>query len=127
MVMKKRTGQSKELGLIRDRQIHIRVDEDEFNKLEEQAKLKRTSIAKFCRDSLLYEKNHIAKTNNIEHIKLLNELHKIGVNLNQLAHRANRGEVLGNLVDEFLDNFKEFKDLKKGQHKREVNNASQDI
>lgn len=124
MVIKKRPGQSSELGLIRDKQLHIRLDKDEFNKLEEQAKLKRTSVAKYCRDSLLYGNNQIAKTNNIEHIKLLNELHKIGVNLNQLAHRANRGEVLGNLVDEFLDNFKEFKALKKGQHKREVDNAS---
>ena len=90
MTQKKRPGQSSELGKIRDRQLHIRLDEDEFNKLEEQAKLKRTSTAKYCRDILLYEKNQIAKTNNIEHIKLLNELHKIGVNLNQLAHRANK-------------------------------------
>lgn len=124
MVMKKRTGQSKELGKIRNKQLHIRLDKDEFNNLEEQAKLKRTSVAKFCRDTLLYEKNHIAKTNNIEHIKLLNELHKIGVNLNQIAHRANKGEVLANLVDDFIDNFKAFKALKKSQHTREVNNAS---
>lgn len=124
MVIKKRTGQSKELGKIRGKQLHIRLDEDEFNKLEEQAKLKRTSVAKFCRDTLLYGNNQIAKTNNIEHIKLLNELHKIGVNLNQLAHRANRGEVLSNLVDDFIENFKAFKALKKSQHTREVNNAS---
>lgn len=124
MVIKKRPGQSSELGKIRDRQLHIRLDEDEFNKLEEQAKLKRTSTAKYCRDSLLYGNNQIAKTNNIEHVKLLNELHKIGVNLNQLAHRANKGEALANLVDEFIDNFKAFKALKKSQHTREVNNAS---
>ncbi|WP_088164183.1 plasmid mobilization relaxosome protein MobC [Delftia sp. K82] len=127
MTQKKRTGQSKELGKIRDRQLHIRVDEDEFNKLEEQAKLKRTSTAKYCRDSLLYGNSQIAKTNNIEHVKLLNELHKIGVNLNQLAHRANKGEALANLVDDFLDNFKAFKSLKKGQYTREANNANQDI
>ncbi|WP_313570388.1 plasmid mobilization protein [Comamonas terrigena] len=125
--MKKRTGQSKELGKIRDKQLHIRLDEDEFTKLEEQAKLKRTSTAKFCRDSLLYANNQIAKTNNIEHIKLLNELHKIGVNLNQLAHRANKGEALANLVDDFIDNFKAFKSLKKSQHTREANNANKDF
>lgn len=124
MTQKKRPGQSSELGKIRDRQLHIRLDEDEFSKLEEQAKLKRTSTAKFCRDSLLYGNSQIAKTNNIDHVKLLNELHKIGVNLNQLAHRANRGEVLGNLVDDFIDNFKAFKALKKSQYTREVNNAS---
>ncbi|MDO9482338.1 MAG: plasmid mobilization relaxosome protein MobC [Hydrogenophaga sp.] len=124
MTQKKRTGQSKELGLIRDRQLHIRLDEDEFSKLEEQAKLKRTSVAKYCRDSLLYGNSQIAKTNNIEHVKLLNELHKIGVNLNQLAHRANKGEALANLVDDFIDNFKAFKALKKSQRTREVNNAS---
>ena len=124
MTQKKRRGQSSELGKIRDRQLHIRLDEDEFNKLEEQAKLRRTSTAKFCRDKLLYGNIQIAKTNNIEHVKLLNELHKIGVNLNQLAHRANKGETLSNLVDEFLANFKAFKSLKKGQHTREVKNAS---
>ena len=123
MTQKKRPGQSSELGKIRDRQLHIRLDEDEFNKLEEQAKLKRTSTAKYCRDILLYEKNQIAKTNNIEHIKLLNELHKIGVNLNQLAHRANKGEVLGNLVQDFNDNFQAFKTITK----RKYSNANQDI
>lgn len=127
MTQKKRPGQSSELGKIRDRQLHIRLDEDEFNKLEEQAKLKRTSTAKYCRDTLLYGNSQIAKTNNIDHVKLLNELHKIGVNLNQIAHRANKGEVLSNLVDDFLDNFKAFKALKKGQHTRGANNASQDI
>lgn len=127
MTKKKRPGQSSELGKIRDRQLHIRLDEDEFNKLEEQAKLKRTSTAKYCRDTLLYGNNQIAKTNNIDHVKLLNELHRIGVNLNQIAHRVNKGEVLGNLVDEFLDNFKAFKTLRKSQHTREANNANQDI
>ncbi|PZP58553.1 MAG: hypothetical protein DI604_33375 [Delftia acidovorans] len=122
MVMKKRPGQSSELGKIRGKQLHIRLDEDEFNKLEEQAKLKRTSVAKYCRDKLLYGNIQIAKTNNIEHVKLLNELHKIGVNLNQIAHRANKGEALSNLVDDFLDNFKAFKTLRKGQYTREANN-----
>jgi hypothetical protein len=124
MTQKKRTGQSKELGELRRNRQEIRLNDKELKQLEEQAKLKRTSIAKFCRDKLLYEKKQIAKTNNIEHVKLLNELHKIGVNLNQLAHRANRGEVLSNLVDDFIDNFKAFKALKKSQHTREVNNAS---
>lgn len=123
---KKRPGQSSELGKIRDRQLHIRLDEDEFNKLEEQAKLKRTSTAKYCRDTLLYGNSQIAKTN-IDHVKLLNELHKIGVNLNQIAHRANKGEALSNLVDDFIDNFKAFKTLKKSQHTREVSNANKDF
>lgn len=127
MTQKKRPGQSSELGKLRGKQLHIRLDEDEFNKLEEQAKLGRTSTAKFCRDKLLYEKSHKAKSTTINQIELLNQLNKIGVNLNQLAHRANKGETFSILVDEFIENLKAFKTLKKSQHTKELNNANQDI
>ncbi len=114
MTQKKRTGQSKDLGKVRNKQLHIRLDEDEFKQLEDKAKLKRTSTAKYCRDALLYEKSH--KANIKEQTELLNELNKIGVNLNQIAYRINKGELF--IVEEFIDLLNSFKTLKKSQHTR---------
>ena len=121
MTQKKRPGQSSELGKLRGKQLHIRLDEDEFNKLETQAVLRRTSTAKFCRDKLLYEKSHKAKSTTSNQIELLNQLNKIGVNLNQIAHRANKNESLNSLVSEFLENLQAFKTLKKSQYTRGLN------
>lgn len=115
---KKRPGQSGELGSIRDRQLHIRVSDEELKQLEDKATSQRTSTAKYCRDALLYEKVH--KANIKEQTELLNQLNKIGVNLNQIAHRINKGELF--IVEEFQDILKAFKALKKSQHTRELNN-----
>lgn len=119
---KKRTGQSGELGKVRNKQLHIRLDEDEFKQLEDKAKLKRTSTAKYCRDALLYEKVH--KANIKEQTELLNQLNKIGVNLNQIAHRINSGELF--IVQEFQELLQSFKTLKKQQYTRSLND-NQDI
>lgn len=114
---KKRPGQSGELGLIRDRQLHIRVNDEELKQLEDKSISQRCSTAKYCRDKLLYENTH--KANIKQQTQLLNELNKIGVNLNQIAHRINRGEVF--IVEEFQDILKAFKALKKTQHTRSLN------
>lgn len=119
---KKRPGQSAELGSLRNRQLHIRLNDEELEKIENLASEKRLSTAKYCRDKLLYDKSHKAKTTTKEQIELLNQLNKIGVNLNQLAHRANKNESLNSLVNEFLENLKAFKTLKKQQHTRGLNN-----
>lgn len=118
---KKSTGRSGELGKLRNKSLHIRVSDDELIKLEEQAKLKRSSTAKYCRDKLLYEKSHKAKSTTTNQVELLNQLNKIGVNLNQIAHRANKNESLNSLVSEFLENLKSFKALKKSQYTRGLN------
>ena len=117
---KKRQGQSSEFGDLRVRQLHIRLNDDEFNKIENLASQKRLSTAKFCRDKLLYEKKQIATATTINQVELLNQLHKIGVNLNQLAHRANKNESLNNLISEFIEELQLFKTLKKSQHKRDL-------
>lgn len=119
---KKSTGRSGELGKLRNKSLHIRVSDDELTQLEKQAVLSRTSTAKFCRDKLLYEKSHKAKSTTTNQVELLNQLNKIGVNLNQLAHRANKNESLNSLVNEFLENLQAFKTLKKSQHTKELNN-----
>lgn len=114
---KKSTGRSGELGKLRDRSLHIRVNDEELKQLEEKAKFKRSSIAKYCRDALLYEKTH--KANIKEQTELLNQLNKIGVNLNQIAHRINSGEVF--IVKEFQEILQSFKTLKKQQYTRGLN------
>lgn len=114
---KKRPGQSGELGSIRDRQLHIRVSDEELKQLEDKATSQRCSTAKYCRDKLLYEKCH--KANIKQQTQLLNELNKIGVNLNQIAHRINRGELF--IIEEFQGILKDFKALKKSQHTRGLN------
>lgn len=114
---KKRTGQSGELGKVRNKQLHIRLDEDELKQLEDKAKSKRTSTAKYCRDALLYEKVH--KANIKEQTELLNQLNKIGVNLNQIAHRINKGELF--IVQEFLELLQSFNTLRKQQYTRGLN------
>ena len=114
---KKRTGQSGELGKVRNKQLHIRLDEDELKQLEDKAKSKRTSTAKYCRDALLYEKVH--KANIKEQTELLNQLNKIGVNLNQIAHRINKGELF--IVQEFIELLQAFKTLRKQQYTRGLN------
>lgn len=118
---KKSTGRSGELGKLRNKSLHIRVSDEELTQLEKQAVLSRASTAKFCRDKLLYEKFHKAKSTTSNQIELLNQLNKIGVNLNQLAHRANKNESLNSLVNEFLENLQAFKTLKKSQYTRGLN------
>lgn len=119
---KKSTGRSGELGKLRNKSLHIRVSDEELTQLEKQAVLSRTSTAKYCRDKLLYEKSYKAKITALNQIELLNQLNKIGVNLNQLAHRANKNESLNSLINEFLENLKAFKTLKKTQHTKDLNN-----
>lgn len=115
---KKRPGQSGELGKVRNKQLHIRLDEDEFKQLEDKATSARSSTAKYCRDALLYGKLH--KANIKEQTELLNQLNKIGVNLNQIAHRINKGELF--IVEEFQEILKSFRTLKKSQHTKEFKN-----
>ena len=117
--MKKRS-----LELQRKKQLHIRLTDGEFQDLENQSKLKNVSLAKFCRDGLLYEKNKKAKVKPVltnlsteNYIKELNQLSKIGNNINQLAYRANRKEPISSLLNELVEQVTEFKKWRKQQIK----------
>lgn len=119
---KKRPGQSGETGNIRTKKIQIRLDENELKQIEEQAKLKRKTTAKYIRDSLLYEENHKAKVKPVltnlaseNYVKELNQLAKIGNNINQLAYRANRQEPVSSLLLELVEQVTEFKKWRKNQ------------
>lgn len=113
---KKRPGQSSELGELRTKRLQVRLNEDELKQIEEQANLKRKTTAKYIRDSLLYEDNNKAKVKAVltnlateNYIKELNQLSKIGNNINQLAYRANKKEPITSLLNELIDQVTEFK------------------
>ena len=113
---KNRPGQSGELGELRTKRIQVRLNDDELLKIEEQAKLKRKTTAKYIRDSLLYEDNNKAKVKAVltnlateNYIKELNQLAKIGNNINQLAYRANKKEPIASLLIELINEVTEFK------------------
>lgn len=119
---KKRPGQSSELGAIRNKKIHIRLNDDELKQIERQAKLKRKTTAKYIRDSLLYEENQKARVKPVltnlateNYVKELNQLAKIGNNINQLAYRANRKEPVSSLLLELVEQVTEFKRWRKNQ------------
>jgi len=111
------TGRDGQLGKIRNHSLHIRLNEDELKALEEKASLSSNSVAKYCRDSLLYEKK--IKANVSQYTELLNQLNKIGVNLNQIAHRINKGQLF--IVEEFKQELKALVTLKKQQYTKELN------
>lgn len=117
-----RPGQSGETGDIRTKKIQIRLNDDELKQIEEQAKLKRKTTAKYIRDSLLYEENQKAKVKPVltnlateNYVKELNQLAKIGNNINQLAYRANRQEPITSLLLEMIEQVTEFKKWRKNQ------------
>lgn len=113
---KNRPGQSGELGELRTKRIQVRLNDDELKQIEEQAKLKRKTTAKYIRDSLLYEDNNKAKVKAVltnlateNYIKELNQLARIGNNINQLAYRANKKEPIASLLIELINEVTEFK------------------
>ncbi len=113
---KKRPGQSSELGELRIRRQEIRFNDKELNQIEEQAKLQRKTNSKYIRDALLYDYSYIEKVKPVltslateNYIKELNQLARIGNNLNQLAYRANRQEPASSLINELIEEVKSFK------------------
>lgn len=121
-----RPGQSSELGELRTKRLQVRLNDDELKQIEEQAKLKRKTTAKYIRDSLLYEDNNKAKVKAVltnlateNYIKELNQLAKIGNNINQLAYRANKKEPITSLLLEMIEQVTEFKKWRAKQIKGE--------
>lgn len=122
-----RPGQSSELGELRTKRLQVRLNDDELKQIEEQAKLKRKTTAKYIRDSLLYEdNNNKAKVKAVltnlateNYIKELNQLAKIGNNINQLAYRANKKEPITSLLLEMIEQVTEFKKWRAKQIKGE--------
>lgn len=124
-----RPGQSGELGALRAKRLQIRLNDIELKQIEEQAKFKRKTTAKYIRDSLLYEDKKTSKVKAVltslateNYIKELNQLAKIGNNINQLAYRANKKEPMTSLLNELVEQVTEFKRWRAKQIKGDTKN-----
>ena len=83
----------------RNVEFHIRLSDMEYDKLEEMSLKSKMTKSDVIRN-LIIEKE-IKEKPGIEFYEVMKELSKIGVNLNQIAKKANKN----NLIDE--DYYKE--------------------
>lgn len=101
--------QKKKVNRKEDRQIKFRVSDDEFERLEQLAKPFKLSVPAFCKmksqGSKLLLKNSNERTAN----DIANELRAIGNNVNQLARKANQGNIVND--DELELVRKELRDI----------------
>ena len=82
---------------IRNKIVKFRLSETEYNELKEKAKALDMTIASYVRQSCDTCKVNIIikhQTKNSDLTDLIYEIKKIGVNINQIAHRLNSGDNL---------------------------------
>lgn len=84
----------------RDKRINIRLSEDEFNSISEKSKNQNMTKAHFCRKIILNEKL-IPKTDQ----DLVDQIRRIGININQIAKIANTQNKLNPTDLEKLDAY----------------------
>jgi len=72
-----------------NRQINIRVSEDEYERLSIMANDLGISVSHFCKDKVLGIKTKTPKINRETGMEITRELRKIGVNINQIAKGVN--------------------------------------
>jgi len=83
--------------------IQARVTLAEKLYIEEQANIAGLSVSQYARRRLLRLPVR-AQPNRVDAV-LINELNRIGVNINQLAHAANAGRTLPNIWDSVADDL----------------------
>ena len=82
---------------IRNKIVKFRLSETEYNELKDKAKALDMTIASYVRQSCDTCKVNIIikhQTKNSDLTDLIYEIKKIGVNINQIAHRLNSGDNL---------------------------------
>ena len=82
---------------IRNKIVKFRLSETEYNELKDKAKALDMTIASYVRQSCDTCKVNIIikhQTKNSDLTDLIYEIKKIGVNINQIAHRLNSGDSL---------------------------------
>ena len=82
---------------IRNKIVKFRLSETEYNELKDKAKALDLTIASYVRQSCDTCKVNIIikhQTKNSDLTDLIYEIKKIGVNINQIAHRLNSGDNL---------------------------------
>ena len=73
-------------------QVNIRLTEDEYKKASQYAEASHLSPANWIRYKVFNGKFPPMKTSPID-AKVFYELNKMGVNLNQITHKINHGEI----------------------------------
>lgn len=73
-------------------QVNIRLTEDEYKKVSQYAEASHLSPANWIRHKVFIGKFPPMKTSPID-AKVFYELNKMGVNLNQITHKINQGEI----------------------------------
>ena len=82
----------------RNIEFHIRLSDIEYDKLEEMSLKSKMTKSDVIRNLIL--EKEIKEKPGIEFYEVMKELSKIGVNLNQIAYKANKN----NVIDE--ENYK---------------------
>lgn len=81
-----------------NRQIKFRVNDDEFQKLEQMAKESGMSVPTFCKKKAQGVKMAAPKIDREGAFEMARQLRAIGNNVNQLSKRANEGKEVSNEV-----------------------------
>ena len=76
----------------RNIEFHIRLSDIEYDKLEEMSLKSKMTKSDVIRNLIL--EKEIKEKPGIEFYEVMKELSKIGVNLNQIAYKANKNNVI---------------------------------
>lgn len=101
---------------VRTKQIHIRASEEEFKEIEQQALKERKSIARYMRDKALNSnksKTFIKNEDMFLTVSMLNQIQKIGTNLNQIAYRLNSHSATKQDIENLKEVLQELRKLTK--------------
>ena len=91
----------------RNLEFHIRLNDIEYDKLEEMSLKSKMTKSDVIRNLIL--EKEIKEKPGIEFYEVMKELSKIGVNLNQIAYRANKNNVIDkNYYQELAKEWIEF-------------------
>lgn len=77
-----------------NRQIKFRVNDSEFERLEQMAKEFQMSVPKFCKMKAQGAKMRSPKINREGAFEIARQLRGIGNNVNQMTRRANEGKAI---------------------------------
>ena len=80
----------------RNREIHIRVTEQQLSDIQQKAHEAGTSVSKYLITHALVERTIHTEQEDEKNATLQAiqaEIHRIGVNINQIAHQANMGKL----------------------------------
>lgn len=77
----------------RNREIHIRVTEQQLSDIQQKAHEAKMSMSKYLTHALVEQTIHTEREDekNATLQAIRAEIHRIGVNINQIAHRVNMG------------------------------------